>query len=59
MLAEVVADYPAAEQPPGSWWVPASMGGTAPTPDEALALDAAEKRERAREAGREAGQKKR
>lgn len=48
MLAEVVADYPTAEQPPGSWWVPASMGGTAPTPDEALTLDAAEKRERAR-----------
>ncbi len=48
MLAEVVADYPAAEQPPGSWWVPASMGGTAPTPEEAVTLDAAEKRERAR-----------
>ena len=48
MLAEVVADYPADEQPPGSWWVPASMGGTAPTPEEAVALDAAEKRERAR-----------
>ena len=48
MLAEVVADYPTAEQPPGSWWVPASMGGTAPTPEEALVLDAAEKRERAR-----------
>jgi 1-acyl-sn-glycerol-3-phosphate acyltransferase len=48
MLAEVVADYPTAEQPPGSWWVPASMGGTAPTPEEALTLDADEKRERAR-----------
>ena len=48
MLADVVAEYPTDEQPPGSWWVPASMGGTAPTPDEALALDAAEKRERAR-----------
>lgn len=48
MLTEVVADYPAEEQPPGSWWVPASMGGAAPTPDEALALDAAETRERAR-----------
>jgi 1-acyl-sn-glycerol-3-phosphate acyltransferase len=48
MLAEAVADYPADEQPPGSWWVPASMGGSAPTPEEALALDAAEKRERAR-----------
>lgn len=48
MLAETVAAYPADEQPPGSWWVPASMGGSAPTPDEATALDAAEKRERAR-----------
>jgi hypothetical protein len=48
MLAEVVADYPADEQPPGSWWVPASMGGSAPTPEEAIVLDAAEKRERAR-----------
>jgi hypothetical protein len=48
MLAETVAGYPASEQPPGSWWVPASMGGTAPTPAEAAELDAAEKRERAR-----------
>ena len=48
MLEESVRSYPAAEQPPGSWWVPASLGGTAPTPDEATALDAAEKRERAR-----------
>ena len=48
MLEEAVRSYPAAEQPPGSWWVPASLGGTAPTPDEATALDAAEKRERAR-----------
>lgn len=48
MLAQVVADYPTDEQPPGSWWVPASMGGSAPTPEEAARLDAAEKRERAR-----------
>lgn len=48
MLAESIADYPADEQPPGSWWVPASMGGSAPTLEEAAALDAAEKRERAR-----------
>ena len=48
MLARAVADYPAAEQPPGSWWVPASMGGTAPTLEEAVVLDANEKRERAR-----------
>ena len=58
MLAEVVAAYPTDEQPPGSWWVPASMGGTAPTPKEAVALDAAEKRERARKrAEKRAGKK--
>ncbi|RYB88617.1 1-acyl-sn-glycerol-3-phosphate acyltransferase [Nocardioides glacieisoli] len=59
LLAEVVADYPTAEQPPGSWWVPASMGGTAPTPDEALTLDAAEKRERARRRAEKRAKKKR
>jgi len=48
MLAEAIAEYPAAEQPPGSWWVPASYGGTAPTLEEAAQLDAAEKRDRAR-----------
>jgi 1-acyl-sn-glycerol-3-phosphate acyltransferase len=48
MLADTVAAYPADEQPPGAWWVPASMGGSAPTLEEAEALDAAEKRERAR-----------
>ena len=36
MLTESIRDYPADEQPPGSWWVPASHGGTAPTPEEAL-----------------------
>ena len=48
MLDEAIAEYPADEQPPGSWWLPASHGGTAPTLEEAAALDAAEKRERAR-----------
>ncbi|MCW2737857.1 lysophospholipid acyltransferase family protein [Nocardioides sp.] len=48
MLGDAIAAYPAAEQPPGAWWVPASHGGTAPTLQEAIALDAAEKRERAR-----------
>jgi 1-acyl-sn-glycerol-3-phosphate acyltransferase len=48
MLVEAVRAYPAAEQPPGSWWVPASMGGSAPTLEEAVRLDAEEKRERAR-----------
>ena len=48
MLRDAIADYPADEQPPGSWWVPASMGGSAPTLEEAARLDAEEKRERAR-----------
>lgn len=47
MLAETIRGYPADEQPPGSWWLPASHGGSAPTLEEATLLDAAEKRERA------------
>ena len=48
MLVEAVHAYPEDEQPPGSWWVPASMGGSAPTLEEAARLDVEEKRERAR-----------
>ncbi|MGA8210119.1 MAG: lysophospholipid acyltransferase family protein [Nocardioidaceae bacterium] len=48
LLDRTITAYPADEQPPGSWWLPASRGGTAPTPEEALRLDAEEKRERAR-----------
>jgi hypothetical protein len=58
MLAETVAAYPADEQPPGSWWVPASMGGSAPTPEEAIVLDASEKRERARKRAEKRARKK-
>jgi len=47
MLSDAIREYPADEQPPGSWWVPASHGGSAPTLEEAARLDAAEKRERA------------
>ncbi len=39
MLDQAIADYPADEQPPGSWWLPARHGGTAPTPEEAKRLD--------------------
>jgi 1-acyl-sn-glycerol-3-phosphate acyltransferase len=56
MLDEAVRRYPADEQPPGSWWLPASYGGSAPTPEEAARLDAEEKRRRAaRRAERDAG----
>ena len=47
MLDEAIRTYPAAEQPPGSWWLPARYGGSAPSLEEAAALDAEEKRERA------------
>jgi 1-acyl-sn-glycerol-3-phosphate acyltransferase len=47
LLDRAIRDYPADEQPPGSWWLPASYGGSAPTPEEALRLDAEEKRLRA------------
>lgn len=47
LLDRTIRDYPADEQPPGSWWLPASYGGSAPTPEEALRLDAEEKRRRA------------
>ncbi len=47
MLDRAIADYPDAEQPPGSWWLPARHGGSAPTPEEAAELDRAELRERA------------
>jgi 1-acyl-sn-glycerol-3-phosphate acyltransferase len=47
MLDDAIAAYPADEQPPGAWWLPARHGGSAPTLEEAALLDAAEKRERA------------
>ena len=48
MLDRTIKAYPADEQPPGSWWLPASYGGSAPTPEEARELDSAELRERIR-----------
>jgi 1-acyl-sn-glycerol-3-phosphate acyltransferase len=48
LLDQTIAAYPAGEQPPGSWWLPRRLGGSAPTLDEAKALDAEEQRERAR-----------
>jgi 1-acyl-sn-glycerol-3-phosphate acyltransferase len=48
LLDETIRAYPAEEQPPGSWWLPASYGGSAPTPEEAATLDAQERRDRAR-----------
>lgn len=47
MLDDTIRAYPSAEQPPDSWWLPASHGGSAPTLEQAAALDAEEKRIRA------------
>ena len=56
LVLEAVDAYPAAEQPPGSWWLPASRGGSAPTPERAAELDAEEKAARAaRKARKQSG----
>jgi 1-acyl-sn-glycerol-3-phosphate acyltransferase len=47
MLDTAIRDYPAEEQPPGSWWLPAAYGGSAPTPERAAELDREELRQRA------------
>jgi 1-acyl-sn-glycerol-3-phosphate acyltransferase len=47
LLDETIRGYPEQEQPPGSSWLPASYGGSAPTPEQATRLDAEEKRRRA------------
>ncbi|GAA0384515.1 lysophospholipid acyltransferase family protein [Microbispora corallina] len=45
LLDEAQRAYP--EQPKGVWWQPAHLGGTAPTPEEAAALDAEGRRRKA------------
>ncbi|TMR96885.1 lysophospholipid acyltransferase family protein [Nonomuraea basaltis] len=45
LLDRAQRTYP--EVPPGVWWQPAHLGGTAPTPEEAAAMDAAEAEARA------------
>ena len=47
LLDATIRSYPEAEQPPGSWWLPAEYAGSAPTLEEAARLDAEEKRKRA------------
>lgn len=37
LLDQAQRDYPVTE--PGAWWLPAHLGGTAPTPEEAAARD--------------------
>jgi 1-acyl-sn-glycerol-3-phosphate acyltransferase len=58
MLDKLIRSHPAEEQPPGSWWLPAAYGGTAPTPEEAAAMYAEERRERARRKAAKRAQKR-
>ena len=47
MLREAQETYTDRPTGPGdAWWLPARLGGTAPTPEEAAALDAAERQRR-------------
>ena len=56
LLHEAQRDYPC---PQGAYWVPRRLGGSAPTPEEAKALDEAEWAERARRrAMREGGSRR-
>jgi 1-acyl-sn-glycerol-3-phosphate acyltransferase len=59
MLDKAIKEYPAEEQPPGSWWLPASYGGSAPTPERAKELDREELRRRAERAKAKRAAKKR
>jgi 1-acyl-sn-glycerol-3-phosphate acyltransferase len=53
LLDAAVADYPESE--PGAWWLPAHLGGTAPTPEAAAELERADvEARRARRAARAA-----
>jgi 1-acyl-sn-glycerol-3-phosphate acyltransferase len=57
LLDDVRTSYPGSPRTPDdTWWIPASMGGTAPTLEEAAARDAEERAAKAaRRAAREAG----
>ena len=41
MLEEIQAGYPVPRGEAGAWWLPARLGGSAPSPEQAAALDAA------------------
>jgi 1-acyl-sn-glycerol-3-phosphate acyltransferase len=52
MLHEVQQQYPdKPSEPSQAWWLPADMGGGAPTPEQAAQRDADEREERARSRG--------
>jgi 1-acyl-sn-glycerol-3-phosphate acyltransferase len=52
LVDEAIDAYPDDEQPAGSWWLPASRGGSAPTPERAAEMDLEERARRAARKGR-------
>lgn len=44
LLDQTIARYP--DKEPGAWWLPARLGGSAPTPEEALAIEETKRIER-------------
>jgi 1-acyl-sn-glycerol-3-phosphate acyltransferase len=58
LLEEAIAGYPDDEKAPGSWWIPARFGGSAPTPEEAKRLDKEELAARAAKRRAAAAEKK-
>jgi hypothetical protein len=50
LLDATRARYPVVDDP-NPWWMPAHLGGTAPTPAQAAELDAQEQLKRARRRG--------
>jgi len=57
MLDQLIRNYPADEQPPGSWWLPSTYGGSAPTVEEAKEMELAERRARAERRRQKAAEK--
>ncbi|WP_310961768.1 lysophospholipid acyltransferase family protein [Nocardioides terrisoli] len=47
MLAGLIDSYPDADRAAGAWWMPASHGGSAPTPEQAAQMYAEERAARA------------
>ncbi|TCJ30605.1 lysophospholipid acyltransferase family protein [Nocardioides jejuensis] len=57
LLDECIAAYPADQKPAGAWWLPARLGGSAPTLEEAERLDVEEKKARAERKAAKAAEK--
>lgn len=58
LLDDAQREHPSAQNPPpGAWWLPQHLGGTAPTPEAAAVWDAAERADRAAQRADRAAQR--